>query len=74
MARPERVAEKVSTFLNRGLDRDAYDLYFQAHANGPKSLAKGEWAQLGELVADKVELDADFEIGEDLLARFDNQW
>ncbi len=34
LARSERIAEKVRAFLERGLDRDAFDLHYHAHELG----------------------------------------
>jgi len=50
LARVERIAEKVRAFLERGLDRDAFDLYH--HARG---LSAAERTLLRRLVQRKLE-------------------
>lgn len=63
----KRVAEKVRAFLDRGEDRDAFDLY---HISG-RGLDPGELAQLSILVERKVEVDDDLPSGTNLHALFD---
>jgi Nucleotidyl transferase AbiEii toxin, Type IV TA system len=53
MARPERVAEKVRTYLNRGEPRDVYDLYVYALT----WLTPAIWTQLPDLIARKLLAD-----------------
>ncbi len=53
MARPERVAEKVRTFLNRGEARDVFDLYIYA----TKWLTAANWGQIPDLIAKKLLAD-----------------
>jgi hypothetical protein len=67
VARIERVAEKVRAFLDRGLDRDAFDLY-QFSQNG---LTPEETAQLANLVERKMHEDEEIETGVHLHERFD---
>ncbi|MBI2325138.1 MAG: nucleotidyl transferase AbiEii/AbiGii toxin family protein [Chloroflexi bacterium] len=50
LARVERIAEKVRAFLERGLDRDAFDLHH--HARG---LSTGDRNLLGGLIQRKLE-------------------
>lgn len=67
VARIERVAEKVRAFLDRGEDRDAFDLY---HFSG-RGLDGAEWALLPRLVQRKIDVDDDLPSGTDLRAIFD---
>jgi len=69
VARRERLAEKVRAFLDRGEDRDAFDLaYF--HGLG---LRKDELVELSSLVAAKLAVDHLLDDDEDLLALFDHR-
>lgn len=66
MARPERAAEKVRAFLDRGEDRDAFDLYHYSL----KRFAASDWSQLKELIGQKMAVHPNPPIG-DLRALFD---
>lgn len=50
LARLERIAEKVRAFLERGLDRDAFDLHYHAG-----SLSTGDRTRLRSLIQRKLE-------------------
>jgi hypothetical protein len=69
MARRERLAEKIRAFLDRGEDRDAFDLahYMQV------GLRPDEWAALSGLVHEKMRIDHDLPAGCDLHALFDQR-
>lgn len=64
LARAERIAEKVRAFLERGLDRDAFDLHYQA-----AKLTAGGRAQLRDLIQRKLE-EGELAEGSDLDAQF----
>ncbi len=51
LARPERAAEKVRAFTERGLPRDAFDL----HHYGTGSLTTADFARMARLVRTKLE-------------------
>lgn len=53
MARPERVAEKVRTYLNRGEVRDVFDLYIYSS----RWMTAANWGQLADLIAKKLLAD-----------------
>jgi hypothetical protein len=67
MARWERLAEKVRAFLDRGEDRDAFDL---AHFV-ERGLKLDEWETLPGLIEQKMRVDEDLPAGCDLHALFD---
>lgn len=50
LARIERIAEKIRAFLERGLDRDAFDLHFNA-----RGLSARDRLRLRGLIQDKLE-------------------
>jgi hypothetical protein len=50
LARVERIAEKVRTFVERGLDRDAFDLHYYARA-----LSTGDLTRVRSLIQRKLE-------------------
>jgi hypothetical protein len=50
LAGPERIAEKVRAFLERGLDRDAFDLHYHA-----RRLTTGSRRQLRDLIQRKLD-------------------
>lgn len=67
VARVERLAEKIRAFLDRGLDRDAYDLYQFAQ----KGLSAEQEKALPDLVERKMREDAEIEVNVDLHARYE---
>jgi predicted nucleotidyltransferase component of viral defense system len=67
MQRIERVSEKIRAFLDRGEDRDAFDLYHFS----VRGLRISEWNQLLDLVVRKIGVDEEFSRGTDLLGQFD---
>jgi predicted nucleotidyltransferase component of viral defense system len=67
MARRERVAEKVRAFLDRGEDRDAFDLHYFVE----RGLKAEEWKRLPSLISTKLQEDRDLPDGLDLIAEFD---
>lgn len=67
VARIERVSEKVRAFIDRGEDRDGFDLYyFSSHG-----LSAREWSRLGGLVERKIQADDELPPGTDLHGLFD---
>lgn len=64
LARVERIAEKVRAFLERGLDRDAFDLHYHA----PR-LSEADRTRLRGLVQDKL-ASSELEEGCDLHRQF----
>ncbi len=69
MARRERLAEKLRAFLDRGEDRDAFDLSHYVE----RGLRADEWKELPDLVSEKLRVDPDIPPGADLHALFDQQ-
>jgi hypothetical protein len=69
MARRERLAEKVRAFLDRGEDRDAFDLSHYVE----RGLRADEWKDLPRLVSEKLRVDPDILEGTDLHVLFDRQ-
>lgn len=69
MARRERVAEKIRAFLDRGEDRDAFDLSHFVE----RGLEAEEYAALAVLVEGKLAVDDDLASGIDLHALFDQR-
>ncbi len=67
VARLERLAEKIRAFVDRGLDRDAFDLYHFSK----KGLSADDLTQLPALVEQKLREDGDIPAGADLHALFD---
>ncbi len=67
MARPERIAEKVRTYLNRGEHRDVFDLYLYA----TRWMTRGDWGQLADLVERKLLADPKASKGDQARAAFD---
>ena len=67
VARAERLAEKIRAFVDRGLDRDAFDLYhYSIRGASPDQIAG-----LPGLVEQKLREDRDLAPGTDLHALFD---
>jgi predicted nucleotidyltransferase component of viral defense system len=64
LARVERIAEKVRAFLERGLDRDAFDLHYQA-----RRLSTSDRKRIHGLIQRKLE-GGDLPDGCDLHAQF----
>jgi predicted nucleotidyltransferase component of viral defense system len=64
LARVERIAEKVRAFLERGLDRDAFDLHYHARA-----LSTSDRTRLRGLLQRKLE-SGELPDGCDLHAQF----
>lgn len=69
VARRERLAEKIRAFLDRGEDRDAFDLYHYVEQGLPDE----HWRELPGLVATKMLEDDDIAGDTDLLALFDQR-
>jgi hypothetical protein len=67
VARIERIAEKIRAFLDRGYDRDAFDLYYY-HSTG--KITPTQEAALTTLVVQKIRTDVEIPLGADLLAIF----
>lgn len=68
VARLERLAEKIRAFVDRGLDRDAFDLYHFSM----KGLSVDDVAQLPALVEQKLREDDDLPADADPHALFDD--
>ena len=69
LQRIERVAEKLRAFIDRGLERDAYDLWYHA-----SRLRFSEWQQLTYLVNVKIEFDEDIPSQTMILPIFDQHF
>ncbi len=67
VARLERLAEKIRAFVDRGLDRDAFDLY----QFSTKGVSADDLNRLSPLVEQKFREDSELPAGADLHTLFD---